>query len=408
MTTANIYSSPTLLPTISDLDTDSEQESRLSPDIDDMMSTSEGTTVAGGSRSSSGVYSIGDDETVRSRCRSTHFPSPPNSLDYSACRCNDVACEKKVYQVPIPTNPNDTTTTTIQQQPVYESWTITFHARTTRVSEWHHFLGVRWRRRTEAEEAHIVAVVPNAHFSQAELASVCAKDRATFAASHPPPPPPPPPPPKSNNNTTKQSSRNSTSETSYNTSLEHRLRKLDWAVQDEIYDLLNDRIQSSSNAFRRREWRVVMLAEVPGGEMTDAFGTTSIAQQEEGQEEQQQQQQQQQQKKKGRGKRTAAASRLLWKMATSALASTGRRIREGRGNKKVMMPITEYRLVLRGAETKANEEGWASHNRYSRPWRDVDEKEIERLREKSSSSSSSSKMLLRRRETVVSDKFVNF
>lgn len=126
----------------------------------------------------------------------------------------------------------------------------------------------------------------------------------------------------------------------YATDLEARLRGLDWKVQDEIYELLSDRVQSSSTAFRRREWRVVVMSEVPGGEMTDA--------------------------PTGHGQVCGGKLRK-WK--------TGKMGRRGpRGVPD--MPITEYRLILRGTETKKNEQGWGCYNRYSRPWRAADEKEI--------------------------------
>lgn len=121
----------------------------------------------------------------------------------------------------------------------------------------------------------------------------------------------------------------------YAADLEARLRTLDWKVQDEIYELLGDRVQSSSNAFRRREWRVVVLTEVPGGELTDAptgFGTASC------------------------------------------LCNAGAGAGDDRGVNA--MPVTEYRLILRGTETKVNDAGWGYYNRYSRPWKTADEREI--------------------------------
>jgi hypothetical protein len=153
----------------------------------------------------------------------------------------------------------------------------------------------------------------------------------------------------------------------YATDLERRLRSLDWKVQDEIYELLSDRVQSSSNAFRRREWRVVVLTEVPGGELTDA--PTGL---EEGPE----------MAGVGVGKK-----RRSWF-----------RIGIGSGTKPRMvpeMPITEYRLILRGTETKTNDQGWGYFNRYSRPWRTADEKEIGEKRRWSTA-------------TLRSDKYVDF
>lgn len=123
----------------------------------------------------------------------------------------------------------------------------------------------------------------------------------------------------------------------YAADLEARIRRLDWKVQDEIYELLGDRMQSSSNAFRRRDWRVVVLSEVPGGELTDqptGFGAFD-------------------EREKG------------WKR--------GGGMGDGRPHN---LPVTEYRLILRGTETRANDQGWGHYNRYSRPWRDADEKEL--------------------------------
>ena len=217
-----------------------------------------------------------------------------------------------------------------ENKSVLESWIITYHAPETKLAGWYQWLGICWWRRIEIEGAHILAVVPNVHFSQDEIAAECAGDKAQYVARGKP-------------------------SSGYAADLERRLRKLDWAVQDEIYDLINDRIQSSSNAFRRRDWKLVMLTKIPGGEMTDA--PTGRAQH-----------------------RSRSVLRKL--------PFCKPRIPK--------MPITEYRLVLRGTETKANNNGWASHNRYSRPWRDVDEKELGEVK-------------LRRRDSqFVSDKFVNF
>jgi hypothetical protein len=128
----------------------------------------------------------------------------------------------------------------------------------------------------------------------------------------------------------------------YAADLERRVRALDWRVQDEIYELLSDRVQSSSNAFRRREWRVVALTEVPGGELTDApTGFGGFAETKRGWF--------------GFGK-------------TKRLSVKAKRWPD--------MPVTEYRLILRGNETKTNDQGWGHYNRYSRPWRAADEKEI--------------------------------
>jgi hypothetical protein len=142
----------------------------------------------------------------------------------------------------------------------------------------------------------------------------------------------------------------------YAADLERRIRKLEWKVQDEIYELLSDRVQSSSNAFRRREWRVVVLTEVPGGELTDS--PTGF--------------------RRG-GKRRGC---LGW---------AGIRSLRMRMKRAPDMPVTEYRLVLRGTETRANDQGWGYYNRYSRPWRAADEKEVGDRRRWSSVSGRSEK-----------------
>jgi len=141
--------------------------------------------------------------------------------------------------------------------------------------------------------------------------------------------------------------------------LERRLRRLDWAVQDEIYDLLSDRVQSSSNAFRRRDWKVVVLVEVPGGELT-CEGSATV--------------------KKSPTKRkwflrNEDGSRRRWVTKLLPFHCLASRERGERKNKK-KLPITEYRLILCGTETKASDEGWGQYNRYSRPWSDIDEKEL--------------------------------
>lgn len=167
----------------------------------------------------------------------------------------------------------------------------------------------------------------------------------------------------------------------YAADLESRLRKLDWKVQDEIYELLSDRVQSSSNAHRRREWRVVALSCVPGGEMTDAptgFGPSPAL--------------------SAGGKLRKGGAGRLWRRVGRKEEGEGEmmtRVRRGRcgkmGRRAPEMPVTEYRLVLRGTETKANDQGWGYYNRYSRPWRDADEKEVGERRRWSSMTGRSDK-----------------
>ncbi|KAK3376494.1 hypothetical protein B0T24DRAFT_592163 [Lasiosphaeria ovina] len=305
------------LPQILDVD----ERSRLLPDIDDVLSSvGDDGTVAGD-----------DDESRRSQA------SPCPAISCSS----QLTGPTKVFQVPLSGD----------NKSVLESWTITYHARTKKVSAWYHWLGICWWRRTEAEDSHVLSVVPNAHFSQAELGVVCANDQAQYAAS----------------------CRKKSATAGHGPDLERRLRKLDWKVQDEIYDLLNDRVQSSSNAFRRRDWKVVVLVEVPGGEMTDAAAQALMA--------------------PGRThKSQLRRKRLLRPLLLSR-------------KKRPSMPITEYRLILRGTETKANDEGWGSHNRYSRPWRAVDEKELADKRLSKETQGNENRWS---KETHVGDKYVDF
>lgn len=228
-----------------------------------------------------------------------------------------------------------------------------------------------WRR-TEREEGWVVSVVPNTHFTQAELARAVAMHEAavagrlgarspsgkkTLAAAPPPPPLFSDPAPTA----AAAAIPSTTPSLVYAADLEARVRALDWKVQDEIYELLSDRVQSSSSAFRRREWRVVVLSEVPGGEMTDApTGFFSAAGQHQKQQEQRRRRLQQEEGRPDERREV----RALWRR--------GRRT-AGRAPE---MPVTEYRLILRGTETKANDQGWGSYNRYSRPWKLEDEREL--------------------------------
>lgn len=125
---------------------------------------------------------------------------------------------------------------------------------------------------------------------------------------------------------------------SYDKDVETRLRNLDWSVQDELYKLIRDRTENSSNAFRRREYKLVVLLEVPGGEMTDA-GTGP-------------------QYNKG-------WSRMMNKL------------------KRNKAPHVEYRVILRGNEVLSNNAGWGVYDRYAQPWKLADEAELASAREKS-------------------------
>ncbi|KAM7199147.1 hypothetical protein V8F33_004622 [Rhypophila sp. PSN 637] len=261
---------------------EANEKSRLLPDLEEEI-----LSMMGDGRTASPTTDRSETSQTNN-CQSSH--------------CTDLSCETRVFQVPIDG----------ETKSVLESWVVTYHAREKRLAGWYQWLGICWWRRIETEGARIMAVVPNSHFSQDELESTCAAAKADFVANRKP-------------------------EVGYATDLERRLRKLDWVVQDEIYDLINDRIQSSSNAFRRRDWKLVMLNPVPGGEITEAPAGT-------------------QQRPRGLLRRFLLFRTKLRKVPKA--------------------PVTEYRLILRGTETKVNDKGWAYHNRYSRPWRDVDEKEI--------------------------------
>ncbi|KAK3386067.1 hypothetical protein B0H63DRAFT_191660 [Podospora didyma] len=333
----SLSSSSFPLPHIPDAD---EQSPLLLRDLDDILSS------AGGDDGGTINDDDDDDDVFRRRQsqRSSTLIMDPQQL------CGDMACQAKVFQLPLEGD----------NKTVLESWTITFHARTKTVSAWYHWLGICWWTRTEAEDAHVLSVVPNAHFSQAELASVVESNETLhhFSASAS----------SSHRSSSLMKKRKNPPQRSYPEDLERRLRKLDWKVQDEIYDLLNDRVQSSSNAYRRRDWKVVVLVEVPGGEMTDARSLSST----------------------GAAAAAAAASASMASLQqqpnnqhqqrlTGRLPTKNRLLQQLKlkNDKRLpAMPITEYRLILRGTETKTNEEGWAAHNRYSRPWRDVDERDL--------------------------------
>lgn len=391
-------SRPPTLPCIPDVGLlDVEKSPLLPADFDDVLSTTgcDGSIIP--DQDSSSVHCSGSTSSSSSSGSSTlHpgsvlLPSPSRSISL------DLGCDPRAsYAVPrlihypnqeqrgrkrrrkrkltpVPCRQLPATTAT-----VFESWTITYHHPTQRTASWYRCLGVTCWHRVDREAGYVVSVVPNPHFSQAELAATVAQHQQALAA----------PTTTTTTTTTTTSSKDGGSSRSskdaalapaalahYAADLERRLRSLDWAVQDEVYELLGDRAQSSSSAFRRREWRVAVLAAVPGGEVTDALlvpaggcGGTS-----------------------GSSSRTGSRSPALgfgfsgirrrvgaaWRRAKdrrwrsrAAAAAVGRRFRA-----EPRLPITEYRLILRGTETKVNEQGWGSYNRYSRPWKAADEKE---------------------------------
>ena len=104
-----------------------------------------------------------------------------------------------------------------------------------------------------------------------------------------------------------------------------------------------------------------------------------------------------------------------WKGALKRLGMSGRRLgcggcvkdfrsRRGKGGKRA--PLTEYRLILRGREVRScdsghrEEEGWRWYNRYSRPWREVDEKEEEEERKKLKKSTKRWSSVTRRSDSI--------
>lgn len=123
----------------------------------------------------------------------------------------------------------------------------------------------------------------------------------------------------------------------YDKDVEVRLRNLDWTVQDELYKLIRDRTENSSNSFRRREYKLVVLLEVPGGEMTDAGSGVQY------------------------NKRWRRMMRKL---------------------KRTKEPHIEYRVILRGTEVMSSDAGWAAYDRYTQPWKLADEAELANAREK--------------------------
>ncbi|KAK4131253.1 hypothetical protein BT67DRAFT_436401 [Trichocladium antarcticum] len=261
------------LPSIPDVDFDFDEKSQLLPELDDMLSLAGCDDTA----------TLDEENNSQiSRSRSTHavpfdlqprripvrFPSSSSSSTTSttssttysaalpfAARCTDLACQSQAFQVPA------------SQKTVLESWTITYHQPTTHPTSQYRALGITWWQRTRREAGSIQSVVPNTHLSQAELAAAI----QTHAASHRNATRPPP---------TEAAGGGDSS--AYARGLEARLRALEWPVQDEVHELLGDREQSSSTAFRRREWRVVALSEVPGGELTDARPTDLARRRDEG------------------------------------------------------------------------------------------------------------------------------
>ncbi|KAK4152315.1 hypothetical protein C8A00DRAFT_35010 [Chaetomidium leptoderma] len=339
------------LPSIPDIALDLDEKMYLLPELDETLSsTGESSSTA-----------LDDDYDFRpTRSHSTHtqhsfhhrrivlpvrFPSISSNNTHATYTTlpptphrQDLVSQTQPLQLP-PT-----------QKTIHESWTITYHHPLPRTKIHIRAFGLTLWRQFErgGEEGSILSVVPNTHFAQDELAATVGLHETSVAVAR---------------TQTRRSSSSSSRRLSkvpqagggggsrsggvggggwgvYAADLEGRIRALEWKVQDEIYELLSDRVQSSSNAFRRREWRVVVLTEIPGGELTDsptAFGL--------------------------------ASKKRKW-------FGAGDRVAAPRAGWAPDMPITEYRLILRGTETRTNDQGWGSYNRYSRPWAAADEKEI--------------------------------
>ncbi|KAK4237024.1 hypothetical protein C8A03DRAFT_35063 [Achaetomium macrosporum] len=360
-------SRPPSLPCIPDIALDMDEKTPFLPELDEILSsTGESATLDE------------DDDFRPSRSHSTHTQhSAAHRRIHFPTRLPSSSSNITYTYNPLPLTPRRPDHVAYQVQPLqlpphqktlHESWTITYHHPTHRTTSQFQILGLTLWRQTDREEGSVLSVVPNTHFTQGELAAAVAVHEAAVVAhhhnSHGQG--------KKNKEQTKRGRRTlckapsfyrscsssgsssspggvggSGGDVMYATDLERRLRSLDWKVQDEIYELLSDRVQSSSNAFRRREWRVVVLTEVPGGELTDA--PTGLGE---------------------------AAPAAVGKRRRLFGIGIGMRSRIGRASSVPEMPITEYRLILRGTETKTNDQGWGYFNRYSRPWRTADEKEI--------------------------------
>ncbi|KAH6847845.1 hypothetical protein B0I37DRAFT_415556 [Chaetomium sp. MPI-CAGE-AT-0009] len=348
---------PPSLPSIPDIALDLDEKAQLLPELEEVLSSGGETSTTldeddefrpSRSHSTRTQNSFHRRIVLPSRfpsISSSHAPTTLTTLPLSPRR-HDVTCQVQPLQLPP------------SQKLIYESWTITYHHPAPRTKVHIRALGVTlWRQFDcrDDEAGSVLSVVPNTHFAQAELAATVALHEASVtacaAARRRPKRTLSKPMIVGSAGKNGSSGGDGSSGTGgggwwegavYAADLERRVRALDWRVQDEIYELLSDRVQSSSNAFRRRDWRVVALTEVPGGELTDSpTGFWRFEEQKRGWF--------------GFGK----AKRLSVK-----------------ANRRPDMPVTEYRLVLRGAETKTNDQGWGHYNRYSRPWRAADEKEI--------------------------------
>lgn len=165
-----------------------------------------------------------------------------------------------------------------------------------------------------SDPGFVMSVDPKVHFGQEELATVVDCTREQHDA------------------------RSRLVPRSYDGEVERRLRTLNSSVQTELYKLLRDRTENASSAFRRREYKLAVLLEVLGGDMTDAGSEP-----------------------RGRG---SWLDRMRQRMM------------------KPRVPHVEYRLILRGDEVRTNDAGWGLYDRYAKPWKLADEAEMASVREK--------------------------
>ncbi|KAJ0104058.1 hypothetical protein J7T55_006984 [Diaporthe amygdali] len=198
---------------------------------------------------------------------------------------------------------------------IYESWTLTYHRPEMHVkAEFRCFCVFPIFLKTFSTiRGRVVSIAPKTQFEQEELAEVVSCVRNQYK-------------------------RRLFSSSNYDKDVEARLRKLDWTVQDELYKLIQDRTGNASNTFRRRDYKLVVLLEVPGGEMTDAG--------------------------------TGTQCNKRWP----------RMLRKLKGTKA---PHVEYRVIFRGTEIINNDVGWSDYDRYTQPSKLVDEAELANAREKS-------------------------
>lgn len=231
---------------------------------------------------------------------------------------------------------------------VYECWTVIYRRPRRETQSLLRCLGCKlWDASTTVAPGEVVAAVPQTHFAQTELAAVVDDARSRYEPL-------------------------TLVSPDYDGHLERRLRRLDGTVQDELYALIRDRTSHASNAFRRREYKLVVLLGVPGCEMTDA-GYVS------------------------RAKRWTELSGLESESAKSAAAAAPpsgslsswlswglgwgcggmRRSRDRKASSHV-----EYRVILRGSEVKTNDAGWSVYDRYTQPWKLADETELATTKER--------------------------